>query len=1112
MTPRPPARGGKRVAQSRETDRLEGIGRPEPGADTVPASRKSISLAKTMRPGLLAVVPRRDLFTRIEDGVGRGAVWVAGPPGSGKTTLVSSYLEQHRRRHLWYQVDRGDVDAATFFHYMGLAASREPVLAAGGLPAFSPGRDVIAFAREYFRELYGRLPSPFALVFDNYQEAPPQSPLTLIVNTALEEIPRGGAVFVISRAEPPRELARLRANQRLELIGWSDLRLSPGELRDMAKARGQTLSERACRSLHERIQGWAAGAVLMLEHAKLMGTEAELPLGDTPQVIFDYVAGEIFEKFEAATREFLLSTACMSQLTPETATKVSGHSKAGSLLANLARNDYFVSERLVDGDRVYQFHRLLSTFLRTRARQTFAEKAWQRLVERSARLLAEAGQIDEAVSLLLDEGHWAQATEVIVANAAEILTQRRAETLTGWLDALPPSAAANPWALYWQGESRRSTAPRAARRFFELAYEGFREASPAVTEGMVLACCGSIDTIALDLDDLSLLDRWTDALEALWPDQTDAIAEQTACRAARSMLVALLLRRPGGEGFARRLEDVLSLLQRSPDAARLSGLAPVTALALMWMGRYAQAARWTDDLRGPSMARAPMYDDPGWLEWARIAQALCEGLLIGAGRPRDAAGVDAGREESPPLLRAIVCLNAGALAEADTALHEASADAAPPKRLARALHHYLRAWCAMCRDERIEAYQHGQAALGIATEVGNPGFEGLCRLAWAEILAACGDLRRAEAQAHRAEDTLSGLGNPMLELMTRLTLARVALDGESRERGSGALAEALSLGRRHGLTHTLWWRPESMAELCGLALGEGIETDYVRHLIRSRGLAPHESMADLRAWPWPLQIFTLGKFRLLVEGSTQSTVSRGSKRPLELLKALVAMGGRDVRVEHLSDLLWPHKDGDYAYGSLTSALHRLRRLLGVDDAVVLQEGRLSLNPRHVWLDTWALERALAGDVRGTAITRSGGAMVATAERVLELYRGAFLEDEFESTSYIALREHLRGKVLRLLNRIARQATRSPEVETAVGLFEHAIDADPLCEDFYRGLLTLYDAHDMRADALDVYNRCRSMLTASLGTAPSTEMTALYEKLRSETSSGQSPAQRKPDMP
>ena len=44
-------------------------------------------------------------------------------PAPARSTLVASYLEARRLRHLWYQRDVGDADTATFVHYLRIARS-----------------------------------------------------------------------------------------------------------------------------------------------------------------------------------------------------------------------------------------------------------------------------------------------------------------------------------------------------------------------------------------------------------------------------------------------------------------------------------------------------------------------------------------------------------------------------------------------------------------------------------------------------------------------------------------------------------------------------------------------------------------------------------------------------------------------------------------------------------------------------------------------------------------------------------------------------------------------------------------------------------------------------
>ncbi|MBI5096987.1 MAG: hypothetical protein HZB32_05020 [Nitrospirae bacterium] len=83
--------------------------------------RERIHPAKITRPVISRAYPRKRLFRLLDEGQKGKAIWVNGPPGSGKTTLVSSYIESHNIPSIWLQVDSGDRYPATFFHYLALA-------------------------------------------------------------------------------------------------------------------------------------------------------------------------------------------------------------------------------------------------------------------------------------------------------------------------------------------------------------------------------------------------------------------------------------------------------------------------------------------------------------------------------------------------------------------------------------------------------------------------------------------------------------------------------------------------------------------------------------------------------------------------------------------------------------------------------------------------------------------------------------------------------------------------------------------------------------------------------------------------------------------------------
>lgn len=95
------------------------------------------SLAKLTRPKLHKVLPRQRLFDQLHDCLERPLTWVSGPPGSGKTSLVASYLSSQRTGGFWYHLDAGDGDLATLFHYLALAVETKGRKAVP-LPVLSP--------------------------------------------------------------------------------------------------------------------------------------------------------------------------------------------------------------------------------------------------------------------------------------------------------------------------------------------------------------------------------------------------------------------------------------------------------------------------------------------------------------------------------------------------------------------------------------------------------------------------------------------------------------------------------------------------------------------------------------------------------------------------------------------------------------------------------------------------------------------------------------------------------------------------------------------------------------------------------------------------------------
>ena len=136
------------------------------------------------------------------------------------------------------------------------------------------------------------------------------------------------------------------------------------------------------------------------------------------------------------------------------------------------------------------------------------------------------------------------------------------------------------------------------------------------------------------------------------------------------------------------------------------------------------------------------------------------------------------------------------------------------------------------------------------------------------------------------------------------------------------------------------------------------------------------------------RIYVLGRFRLTT-GDTPLTIHPRSRKPQELLQALIAFGGTEVSAGALIDALWPDSEGDAAYHALETALYRLRQLLGAHDAVRMEGRKLSLNRALLWVDMWDFEAELQSPDEPEA---NGNNRIG---RLRRLYQGDFLQHETE---------------------------------------------------------------------------------------------------------------------
>jgi two-component SAPR family response regulator len=283
-------------------------------------------------------------------------------------------------------------------------------------------------------------------------------------------------------------------------------------------------------------------------------------------------------------------------------------------------------------------------------------------------------------------------------------------------------------------------------------------------------------------------------------------------------------------------------------------------------------------------------------------------------------------------------------------------------------------------------------------------------------------------------------------------------------------------------------------------LEEVMKFEYLpmwKRLVRRHDLFPDTWALDSETWPWQLEIYTLGEFKIIKEKESIKFSGKVQQRPLLLLKAMIALGGKEVREEQLADLLWPDSDGDAAYSAFTTTLSRLRRLLGFEKAIRLQEKRATLERRYCWVDAWVFERICkrAEDLwQDSRLKTDSSEMIQLTEKAVSFYKGHFLPADEEHVWTAPYRDRLKNKFHRLVVRLGDYLEEGGQWEKAVEYYERALEVDDLAEELYQHLMTSYFKLGQWTDAIKAYNRCKKMLLTALGIEPSPKTQALYRNL------------------
>jgi ATP/maltotriose-dependent transcriptional regulator MalT/DNA-binding SARP family transcriptional activator len=1064
------------------------------------------------------------------------ATVIAADAGYGKTTLLWQWEREVDFPCYWYKLDRNDRDWTLHVSYLAQAIAQRHH--GFGRRTHSmlqqvtgPGVSRPGVAAYLLAEMHDRLTEPCTFIIDDWQFVNAVTEVRGLWNQILRDAPPTCRFVFASRAKPRLQFARFKTHGGYASIGTDALRFTADEVESLFREIYNSPLEAAeLRKLEERTEGWAASLHLVSVSLRDRTDEQrkafiESLSATTDSDLFEFLAEEVVDQESPDTRDLLLTTSILQQITPELAERLAGVQDGVRELMALEHRGLF-TYRLDEGR--YRYHNLFRDYLKRRLAQERSEAEVSGLHIHAASYFETSQQWPEAIHHYLRAGLQRQAARLLARHGEQLVAEGRLDLIGEWLGQLPQrmirenarlSLLLGEFAGFQADWTTALEALESARTFFAkkgdqrmqaLAcvklssihhYRGDAElGSAAAREGLQLV---SPDDVATRL-------RLEGNLDGLAHEHLESVA--TVCRRVATDAAAHGLEHFSAIGwhnlgcmqlYMAEISDAVISLER---ASTFWGSLPpnpmddraTLTIALLAADRIEAAER--------ASRQALERSKP----WRRSAYAAAQGMAeVFAYRGRFAAAsavLDRLRADLDALGHVNIMIGW-------THTKALYLSGAPPDKVASA---------ALTTQSGAQDERHWSASLGLAVaRHARPDCSGEC-------LDATRSIREMENRGYRLQ-AIEGL----------TVMASLAIDHRRRD-AVPLLREALQkAAERRLLRYVRWWSRRCTAATRQLAktrqgaelLVQLLEADpegwrgpiasQIRHMSQPdrspllaaltkypnretidqlagvEGADVAEARRELSNRMAPrLYVRTFGALAIHRNSWRGPEVVIEKRRLRQLLSLLIAHSGRILTRDEAADILWPEADAISAGNSLNQAVFQLRRVVdpsyrdGESPAyVVTGTDTIQLNPHLVQTDVdevKRLERASSGPDEANSAAASK----------LDLIKGAFLPElryeDWGASIQASVNAEVRALLLPIAERGSPQTSADLAVRAACGL----VEMDPFDERGQIALANAMSADGRRVAAREALSRFAARLHRELDEPPSERVTAVLEALGS----------------
>ncbi|MDH5230922.1 MAG: hypothetical protein OEY38_12720 [Gammaproteobacteria bacterium] len=1044
---------------------------------------------------------RNHVFKILDELLSHNILWIDGIAGSGKTTLFKSYLFKRKINHYWFTFSEIDIDFSRLL--LSLAKSLQDIAPNSVRSIDLIGQqypvDVNLLLLKLFQEIESNQQEPLYVVLDDFHHLSCDEALSNLVNVFHDFDGSFLKPIILSRHKPSPHFSKLVLTQKLAKFDETNLQWTLAEARQLCRLLHPKQTQYFPENSFSQTKGWVSGIILLLQHADFLLPIKHNAENIAPDFLFHYFANEVFNNLIQAEQIILMKSAFLPDIILGRDFHLASRQRIAHIFDDFHKKNFFIYRQNTQTTE-YLLHPLFKSFLLNKAEQFFDEKQLHQIKQQTAEVLTEHDSLEHAIPMLVESKMWSTLSGCIQKITERNSTQSCSEVAQGWLRNIADDEIyQDPWMIYWKAMSFISCDQKQTARKCSNAFQLFREQNN--TEGMFYSICGIIESTILGFVHFEQLQHWVETVRELLSEGHQPKQAALSMRLSTAMHLAILHVNPFDKElyFWRRKVDQLAKLLSMARRQDQQVMINLNAFCqYLWQGELEKCQSLAtntqslcfDESSNP-ISRGFWYVMKTTTSWMMGDTEVTKLEASKGLADIEKSGITYWKSIILAQ-KAFAHLIDGELDNARDIKSMLEQSTLPQSQLVESFYYDICAQLEFFSGNIETAWAFQRLSIKTAKSLS---------LSYAQLLHYCGIIplmieKHNFRSCERICNYLLKIATPMnahgIISYTLNMKSYIAIKTNNLSQATANLQKALAIAKSKKTVSLTWWLPSQMVDLYDFALRNNIQTHFVIDCIKKRRLQSHFNLIEYEQWSWRVKIYTLGRFEILVDNRPITMLGKSQRKPLILLRTIIALGIWRVHQSIIAENIWPDADADEGIRSLHINIHRLRKILGHSKTIIVKDGYVGLNPDSVWIDVSLVDFYLKKLNSLQSGTEDQNIISHCLPRLLERYKDNYLENILESSAEQHFAIKLKKRYTETLKKLSSIAERHENYELAIDLLNKLQLINMTDESIYRRKIAILLKLDRFSEAQYEFQQCREILAKTLGTTPCTELIALFK--------------------